>query len=113
MENAQTVGAAGLREVNNTSDLSFKVMILAPDGILWIGTAEMVIAPGAIGEFTVLSKHIPMISLLSEGSLRIFEKKASAACQTVDVTHGICSILPDEVVVLTDLHYTEKSLNAE
>jgi F-type H+-transporting ATPase subunit epsilon len=87
----------------------FQVTILSPEGVLWVGPAEQVIAPGIVGEFTVLPAHIPMISLLGKGSVWITLPKV-AAPQTFDIMRGVCSVLPDEVVVLA---HSELSLNKE
>ncbi|MDR0662427.1 MAG: hypothetical protein LBF76_03520 [Holosporales bacterium] len=88
---------------------TFQVTVLSPEGVLWVGPAERVVAPGIAGEFTVLPAHIPMISLLGKGSVRIGLPKG-AAPQTFDITKGVCSVLPDEVVVLA---HSELSLNEE
>ncbi|MDR2416610.1 MAG: hypothetical protein LBD15_00330 [Holosporales bacterium] len=82
---------------------TFKVTVLAPEGILWIGQAEMLVAPGALGQFTILPRHIPMISLLEAGSVLVHEKKTGVPPQAFDITHGVCSVLPTEVVVLGHL----------
>ncbi|MDR1910333.1 MAG: hypothetical protein LBQ26_00620, partial [Holosporales bacterium] len=71
-----------------STDTAFKVTVLAPEGVLWTGNAEMLIAPGTCGEFTVLPQHIPMISMLDAGSVRVFEQKTSTLPQTFDIAHG-------------------------
>lgn len=110
MADMQAVGAAKSSGAGGGSE-TFKVTVLAPDGVLWAGAAEMLIAPGAAGEFTVLPAHIPMISLLSTGSIRVFEKKASPP-QAFDIAHGVCSLLPDEVILLADVkHRAEENAN--
>jgi F-type H+-transporting ATPase subunit epsilon len=81
---------------------AFKVTVLAPDGVLWTGQAEKLIAPGVLGEFMVLPQHIPMVSLLRDGSVRVFESKAAGTPQTFVIAHGVCSVLPTGVVVLGD-----------
>lgn len=73
--------------------------VLSPEGISWVGRAEQLIAPGSMGEFTVLPAHIPMVSLLTAGSVRIFEKRDRAP-HRLEVSRGLCSIMPEEVMIL-------------
>lgn len=47
------------------------VDIVAPDRVLWSGTAERVIAPSVEGEIGLLANHEPMLSLLRQGTVRV------------------------------------------
>ncbi len=47
------------------------VDIVAPDQVLWSGTAERVIAPTVEGEIGLLVGHEPVLSVLKEGTVRV------------------------------------------
>ncbi|MFV0632490.1 F0F1 ATP synthase subunit epsilon [Demequina sp.] len=47
------------------------VDIVAPDRILWSGTAERVIAPSVEGEIGLLANHEPVLALLKAGTVRV------------------------------------------
>lgn len=44
--------------------------IISAHEILFRGEADMVTLPGAMGSFTVLKNHAPLISVLTEGTVR-------------------------------------------
>ena len=52
-----------------TNDLL--VNIVSPSGSIFSGTASAVIAPGSIGEMTLLPKHAPLLSSLAQGKITI------------------------------------------
>ena len=43
--------------------------IISPQEVVFKGDAESVTLPGALGKFTVLKNHAPLISVLVEGSI--------------------------------------------
>ena len=44
--------------------------ILSPERTLYSGEVERVTLPGALGEFTVLRRHAPIISALVKGEVK-------------------------------------------
>ncbi len=47
------------------------VDVVAPDQVLWSGTAERVVAPTVEGEIGLLSGHEPVLSVLKGGTVRV------------------------------------------
>jgi F-type H+-transporting ATPase subunit epsilon len=45
--------------------------IVTPEGVVFEGTTEMVIAPGVEGELGVLPRHAPIIARLKPGEVRV------------------------------------------
>ncbi|MDR1121539.1 MAG: ATP synthase F1 subunit epsilon [Dysgonamonadaceae bacterium] len=43
--------------------------IVSPEKILYSGTVDAVTLPGLLGSFTILDRHAPIISILSQGKL--------------------------------------------
>jgi F-type H+-transporting ATPase subunit epsilon len=57
-----------------SSQDKLKVNLVTPQGPIAQTTTDAVIAPGRLGEFEVLAGHIPFLSELHTGVLRIGEK---------------------------------------
>ena len=45
--------------------------IVAPDQVLWSGTAERIVAPSVEGEIGLLTGHAPTLSVLRAGTVRV------------------------------------------
>lgn len=45
--------------------------IVSPEATLYTGNATAVTVPGIDGEFQMLDKHAPIVSLLAEGTVKI------------------------------------------
>lgn len=85
----------------------FKLKILTPDEKLFEGEVEKVVLPTKAGEITVLANHIPLISLLSIGEIKIIGAESSSAATSFLVQGGVVDVKQkvgemDEVVVLAD-----------
>ncbi len=63
------------------------------------GEVDMVVAPGTVGKLGILPTHAPLISLLSEGELRV---KQGDEEQSFAIGGGYIEVLNDEVTVLAD-----------
>lgn len=77
--------------------LQFK--IVTPERIVFEDTVDAVILPTVDGEITVLPHHIPLVSLLQAGILRI---KKGAEETPLAVSSGVIEVDGKRVVVLAD-----------
>lgn len=77
--------------------LQFK--IVTPERIVFEDTVDAVILPTVDGEITVLPHHIPLVSLLAAGVLRI---KKGAEETPFAVSSGVIEVDGKRVVVLAD-----------
>jgi len=85
----------------------FKLKILTPDEKLFEGEVEKVVLPTKTGEITVLANHIPLISLLSIGEIKIIKTESSSSTTSFLVQGGVVDVKQkvgemDEVVILAD-----------
>ena len=71
--------------------------ILTPERTLFSGEVESVTLPGALGEFTVLRHHAPLISSLDAGEIR-FRQKGSDV-QSFTVKGGFVEVKKDIISV--------------
>ncbi len=60
---------------------------------------DMVVAPGTDGVLGILPRHVPLITTLQPGELRV---KRGADVTSMVVTGGFMEVAPDKVLVLAD-----------
>lgn len=70
--------------------------ILSPERTLFSGEVERVTLPGALGEFTVLPRHAPIISALVKGTVRYLPREGE---QSLDIGGGFVEVKKDVVSV--------------
>lgn len=75
------------------------VEIVTPRKIAWKGEAQDVQAPGELGEFGVLPRHIPFLTVLAPGVVKV---KTDAGLKRFQVGAGFAEAGPDRVVILAD-----------
>ena len=87
--------------------MTLQVELVVPEGEIWAGSAQMVIAKTLDGDIGVLTGHTPVLGILAEGSLvRIMPEGSSdgAADGTGEVVAavngGFFSVADDRVSIL-------------
>lgn len=81
--------------------------IVTPDQKLFDGEAQIVTLPGVTGQFQVLNRHAPLISVLEKGAIKVREDKKGKE-HTFLVEGGVVEVLNNHVVVLAEGAKTEK-----
>ncbi len=89
--------------------MTLHVELVVPEGEIWTGEAQMVIAKTLDGDIGVLTGHAPVLGILAEGSLvRIFADTGAADGQptagqdelSAAVSGGFFSVADDRVSIL-------------
>jgi F-type H+-transporting ATPase subunit epsilon len=75
------------------------VEIVTPRKVAWKGTATDVQAPGELGEFGVLPRHIPFLTVLQPGIVKV---RGPSGVLRFQVGAGFAEAGPDRVVLLVD-----------
>lgn len=79
---------------------TLKFKLVTPDGVVYDDEIDQVTLPTATGEITVLPHHIPLVSIVAAGELRL--KKDGADIPLV-VSSGVVEIRPgSEIYVMAD-----------
>lgn len=74
--------------------------IVTPDGITYEDTIEQVSVPTQSGEITVLPRHIPLVSVLKAGELRVVKAGEEII---LAVSTGVLEVRPSsEIYILAD-----------
>ena len=74
--------------------------LVSPERLLLSVPVEMVVIPGAEGDFGVLPGHAPMISTLRPGVIAIYKDKA--VDRRVFVAGGVAEVQPERCTVLAE-----------
>ena len=77
------------------------VDIVSAEQEIFSGEAEMVIAPGEAGELGIYPRHIPLITRIKPGAVRI-KPAGGGEEQLIFVAGGILEVQPNRVTVLAD-----------
>ena len=75
-----------------------KLTIAQIDKILWQGEAQSVTVPGADGEMTVLSHHMPLVTTLKKGVILVKDGDSKATEYHID--SGFIEVGKMETVIL-------------
>ena len=75
------------------------VDIVTVEGRRFEGDADFVLAPGAEGELGVLPRHLPLLTPLRAGMIKVRNEGDE---QFFFVSGGFLEVLPDRVTVLAD-----------
>lgn len=81
--------------------MTLHVNIVSAEQLLYTGTAEVVIAPGARGELGIYPRHTPLLTTLKPGSVRI-KVPNQAEEEVIYVSGGILEVQPHIVTILSD-----------
>jgi len=81
--------------------MTLHVNIVSAEKLLYSGTAEVVIAPGARGELGIYPRHTPLLTTLKPGSVRI-KVPNQVDEEVIYVSGGILEVQPHIVTILSD-----------
>lgn len=79
---------------------TIQVDIVSAEGAIFSGEAEMVFAPGALGEIGIAPRHAPLLTHLKPGEVRVQPPEGKE--RFFFVTGGVLEVQPRLVTVLAD-----------
>lgn len=71
--------------------------IISSSSVVFKGEADMVTLPGALGSFTVLQNHAPLISVLTAG--KVVYRAGDASEQEIEIKGGLVDVDNNVVAV--------------
>jgi F-type H+-transporting ATPase subunit epsilon len=80
---------------------TLRVEIVSAEESVYSGEAAMVIAPGAAGELGILPEHVPLITRIKPGTVRVLPSDGGDE-EVIYVSGGIMEVQPDVVTILAD-----------
>lgn len=83
--------------------------LVAPEELLFSESVELVVVPGAEGDFGVLPGHAPLISTLRTGVIAVYEN--DTVNRRIFVLGGFAEVTPERCTVLADEAVALESVN--
>jgi F-type H+-transporting ATPase subunit epsilon len=77
------------------------VDIVSAEASIYSGEAAMVIAPGEAGELGIMPEHMPLLTRIKPGTVRI-QPVGGGEEEVIYVSGGMMEVQPDQVTVLAD-----------
>ena len=74
--------------------------LVSPERQLRSEAVDMVVVPGAEGDFGVLAGHVPLISTIRPGVIEVH--KGAASPERIFISGGICEVSSDRCTILAD-----------
>tara|TARA_B100000029_G_scaffold263549_1_gene259720 strand:- start:1393 stop:1788 length:396 start_codon:yes stop_codon:yes gene_type:complete len=90
---------------------NFKFEIVSPEKVVFSGETEMVTIPSYEGDMSILKSHIPIITFLRPGKIKV--KKIDKNTEEFFVEDGIIEYFNDGLVVLSVSALNIKDLSKE
>jgi len=90
---------------------NIKLEVVTPEKSVVSEEAQIVMAPGSLGEFGALIGHTPFLTTLKIGTIRY--KDAGGTEKYVFVNSGFAEALPDKVTVLAESAERRKDIDIE
>ena len=90
---------------------SIRLEVVTPEKSVVSESAQIVMAPGSMGEFGVLKGHTPFLTTLKTGALKY--KDESGRERFVFVSSGFAEALPDRVTVLAESAERRKDIDLQ
>ncbi len=87
----------------------FSFELVSPERLLLAQEVEMVVVPGAEGNFGVLRGHAPLISTVRPGVIEVFESRRETANRIfvaggfAEVTSDRCTVLAEQAMPVAEL----------
>ncbi len=90
---------------------NIRLEVVTPEKSVVSEEARIVMAPGNLGEFGILSGHTPFMTSLKLGTVRYVDSGGSE--RFVFISGGFAEALPDRVTVLADSAERRKDIDIE
>jgi F-type H+-transporting ATPase subunit epsilon len=90
---------------------NFTLEIVTPEKIVTREEVQIVMAPGALGEFGVLIGHTPFLTTLKLGTVRFTDSKGDE--KTVFISGGFAEALPNQVTILANSAERRRDIDLE
>jgi F-type H+-transporting ATPase subunit epsilon len=90
---------------------NIRLEVVTPEKAIVSEEAQIVMAPGELGEFGVLAGHTPFMTSLKLGSVRFDDANGNE--RFVFISGGFAEALPDRVTILADSAERRKDIDIE
>lgn len=89
---------------------TIKVDVVSAEEHIFSGEAELVSLPGTSGELGIMPGHLPLITLIRPGFVRV-HVPGEQEPEQIFVAGGVLEVQPEQVTVLSDMTVRSKDLD--
>lgn len=90
---------------------NIKIEIVTPEKVVVQEDAQIVMAPGELGEFGVLIGHTPFLTTLKLGTVKFTDAKGQE--RHIFISGGFAEALPDKVTILANSAERRRDIDLE
>ena len=90
---------------------NIRLEVVTPEKSVVSESAQIVMAPGSLGEFGVLSGHTPFLTTLKTGALKYKDERGTE--RFIFISSGFAEALPDRVTVLAESAERRKDIDLQ
>lgn len=92
--------------------MTLTVRVISPDKTVWDAVAEEVVLPSTTGQLGILSGHVPLLTALDTGVMRVRGSK-NQDWQAIALLGGFAEVDQDEVTILVNGAERGDAINLE
>lgn len=79
--------------------MKFRLDIVTPERLVYSDDIDVLTVPTVQGEISILAKHVPLVSIISPGEIRI---KKDNEIEYMAISGGFVQVTPNKVIILAD-----------
>nr|QCI08763.1 ATP synthase CF1 subunit epsilon [Sphondylothamnion multifidum] len=79
--------------------MTLQIRVIAPDKIVWDANAEEVILPSSTGQLGILNKHIPLLTAIDIGVMRV---RIDKEWQPIILLGGFAEVENNKITILVN-----------
>jgi F-type H+-transporting ATPase subunit epsilon len=90
--------------------MKFRLEIVTPERLVYSEDVDVLTLPTVQGEISILAKHVPLVSIISLGEIKI---KRDNEVEYMAITGGFVQVLPHKVIILADAAERAEEIDLE
>ncbi len=90
--------------------MKFRLEIVTPERLVYSEDVDVLTVPTVQGEISILAKHVPLVSIISPGEIKI---KRDGETEFMAITGGFVQVLPHKVIILADAAERAEEIDLE
>ncbi|MGB9721105.1 MAG: F0F1 ATP synthase subunit epsilon [bacterium] len=90
--------------------MKFRLEIVTPERLVYSQDIDVLTVPTVQGEISILAKHVPLVSIISPGEIKI---KKDGEIEYIAITGGFVQVLPHKVIILADAAERAEEIDIE
>lgn len=90
--------------------MKFRLEIVTPERLVYAQDVDVLTVPTIQGEISILAKHVPLVSIISPGEIKI---KKDNEIEYMAISGGFVQVIPNKVIILADTAERAEEIDIE